>query len=198
MMRLLRGLALIFSLVVLAAGAGLGWFFTHAEQPIPMQSKSVDLLIPYGTSARGVAALVRQSGIDIDERFFLAYARWQGVHKELQAGVYQIVSGITRRGLIERLSGRDDTHTEFRIVEGWTVLQTLEALAKHSDIRFDVVARADAVSLARAMGLEMGSAEGWLYPDLYVVPKGSPVSQLLKRAAMLQQQLVAPEWQKPA
>lgn len=198
MMRLLRGLALMFSLVVLGAGAGLGWFFTHAEQPIPMQSKSVDLLIPYGTPARGVAALIRQSGIDIDERFFLAYARWQGVHKELRAGVYQIASGVTRRGLIERLSGRDDTHTEFRIVEGWTVRQTLESLAKHAELKLDVAQDSDAVSLARAIGLEMGSAEGWLYPDLYVVPKGSPASDLLKRAAVLQQQLVAQEWQRRA
>lgn len=197
-MRLLRGFAVVFGLAVVGLGAGFGWFLYQAEQPIAMGPEPIHLLVPYGTSARGVASLARQSGMDIDERFFLAYARWQGVHKDLQAGVYPITPGITRRGLIERLAGRDETHTGFRILEGWTVRQTLDALSKHPELTFDVAQDSDASSLAPLIGLDVASAEGWLYPDLYVVPKGSQASLLLKRAAMFQQQLVAKEWEKRA
>ena len=197
-MRLLRGLAVLFSLVVLGAGAGFGWFLHHAEQPIAMGTEPIDLIVPYGTSARGIAGLARQSGIEIDERFFLGYARWRGVHKDLKAGVYQVAPGLTRRGFIERLAGLDETHTEFRILEGWTVRQTLESLAKQSELKFDVPENSDAPSLARVIGLDVGSAEGWLYPDLYVVPKGSNASSLLRRAAMIQRQLVTQEWEKRA
>ncbi|MBU3725668.1 MAG: endolytic transglycosylase MltG [Burkholderiaceae bacterium] len=198
MMGLLRGLAILFSLALLATGAGLGWFLHHAGQPIAMGPKPVDLLIPYGTSARGIVGLARAAGMEIDERLFLAYARWRGVHKDLRAGVYHIAPGLTRKGFIERLAGHDASQTEYRILEGWTVRQTLESLARQSEIQFDLAQGADEVSLARALGLDASSAEGWLYPDLYVVAKGSSASSLLARAAAIQQRLVAKEWEQRA
>lgn len=173
----------------------LGWFMYEGSRPI-LKKEPIELLIPYGTSARGVATMIRDAGVDIHEGMFLLHARWLGVHKNLKAGVYVVEPGVTKRQFIDRLAGRDVTHSEIRVVEGWTVRQIVDALAANPDLRFDLGRATHGAALAELIGLEASNPEGWIYPDAYVVKKGSSASELLKRAARFQQRVVAQEWEK--
>lgn len=185
------GLALIIAII--------GWIVFDGQQPVvAIGGKPIALVIPYGTSAKGVASLARQAGLDINDTTFLFQARWFGAHRSLRAGVYEIGPGVTRKQLIERLAGTDPSQTELRIVEGWTVRQTVEAIARNPEIRFDLSQYRSEAALGRAIGINTTSPEGWIYPDLYVVAKNSAASELLRRAARLQQDLVATEWDKRA
>jgi UPF0755 protein len=190
------GLGLIFTLIV--AGAGVGWLNHQTNQPVLHSGATIDLVVPYGTSARGVAGLVRDAGVEIDEGVFLLQARWLGVHRQLQAGVYQVEPGLTKRQFIYRLAGMDPTTTSLRIVEGWTVRQVIEAAAKNTDLAFDVPAFRKPAELAKYIGAPANHPEGWIYPDLYVVKKGSTVSELLQRAVKHQQTILADAWAKRA
>jgi UPF0755 protein len=197
--RLLRALAVSGALAILAAASAAGWFFYQAEQPVYAADKPLDLVINYGTPARGIVALLQASRLDINEYLFLGYAAFRGVERQLMAGVYQIEPGISQRKLIERFSRQDAGSTEFRILEGWTVEQTLEALSRQSEIRLDLQGQALAPeAIAASLALEARHPEGWLYPDLYVVPKGSSALELLRRSAAIQQQVIAREWEKRA
>ncbi len=179
----------------LAALIALGWFIYEGHRPISTRER-IDLVIPYGTSAREVAAMIRGSGVDIHEGMFLLHARWLGVHRQLKAGVYSVEAGVTKRQFIERMAGRDPTHIEFRIVEGWTVKQTVDALAGNPGLQFDLGAATHGPALSRLLGLQAAHPEGWIYPDAYMVRKGSSASELLKRAVVVQQQLLQSEWEK--
>ena len=178
-----------------AVALALAWFIYEGSRPI-LKKEPIELLIPYGTSARGVAAMIRDAGVDIHEGMFLLHARWLGVHKNLKAGVYVVEPGVTKRQFIDRLAGRDATHSEFRIVEGWTVKQIVDAIAANPDLRFDLGRATHGAVLAELIGIETSNPEGWIYPDAYFVKKGSSASELLKRATRFQQRVVAQEWEK--
>ncbi|NBW00323.1 MAG: endolytic transglycosylase MltG [Betaproteobacteria bacterium] len=197
--RMLRAFAVSAGISLLLAASAAGWFFYQAEQPVYESDKPLDLVINYGTPARGIVALLQANRLEVNEHLFLGYAAFLGVERQLMAGVYQIEPGISQKTLIERLSRRDPSSTEFRILEGWTVEQTLEALSRQSEIRFDIAAQALAPSaVANTIGVEAGHPEGWLYPDLYIVPKGSSALELLRRSASIQRQVIASEWDKRA
>ncbi len=173
----------------------LGWFLYEGHRPIS-QKERIDLVIPYGSSAREVAAMIRDAGVDIHEGMFLLHARWLGVHRQLKAGVYSVEAGLTKRQFIQRMAGQDPTHIEFRVVEGWTVKQTVDALAATPALRFDLGAATYGTALAGLLDLPTRNPEGWIYPDAYIVRKGSNASELLKRAAAFQRQVLQSEWDK--
>ena len=195
--RLLRVIAVSGALAILAVASAAGWFFYQAEQPVYAAEKPLDLVINYGTPARGIVALLQANRLDINEYLFLGYAAFLGVERQLMAGVYQIEPGISQRKLIERLARQDSGSAEFRILEGWTVDQTLEALSRQTEIRLDLQVQALRPEvIAASLELEAKHPEGWLYPDLYVVPKGSSATELLRRSAAIQRQVVAREWER--
>lgn len=198
---LFRSLRLLVVITVIVAGAAIGWFYLEANRivhPVLPSERPLQVVIPYGTSARGVAATLRASGLDLKESIFLLQARWFGVQKQLQAGVYLIEPGVTQRQLVERLARQDPAVVELRILEGWTVRQALEAIAKTPEIRFDVGGYRTDRELAEALSLSYESPEGWIYPDVYIVPKDTAASDLLNRAVKIQQSILQKAWSERA
>lgn len=193
--RLVKTLWLSVAALAVALGIAFAWFVYESDRVI-VHKTPVELHVPYGTSAAGVAALIRDQGVDIHEGMFLAHARWLGAHKNLRAGVYQLEVGLTKRRLIERLAGRDTSQTEIRILEGWTVRQTLDAIAKNNNIRFDLGPYRTPAALASVIGAPHANPEGWIYPDLYVVPKGSQASKILVMSVNIQRKLLSNAWDK--
>ena len=210
---LLRLIWLAVALLALVSATLFAWFLYEANRPILKAAPTItlseaekktllgriepgiELVLPYGTSARGVAALIRDAGVDIHEGMFLLHARWLGVHRQLKAGVYLVEPGVTKKQFILRLAGKDPTHTELRVLEGWTIDQTLQAIKKNSDIQFDLAGDESGRALAGALGLKVNNPEGWLYPDVYVVKKGSQASTIVSRAVRFQRQFLAEAWQ---
>lgn len=209
---LLRTIGLAAAFLALVCAVLLTWFLFEANRPILKTAPpitlseaerntllgkvepGIELVLPYGTSARGVAALIRSVGVDIHEGMFLLHARWLGVHRQLKAGVYLVEPGVTKKQLILRLAGKDPTHTEFRILEGWTIDQALQAMKKNTDLQFDLGGDESGRALAGALGLGVNNPEGWLYPDAYVLRKGSQASTVVSRSVRLQRQFLAEAW----
>ena len=194
-----RRAAVILSAMILLSAAALGWLWMQGSKPVVAsgpQARAVDLVIPYGLSAQSVARLVESRGFDLSAHVFILHARWEGVHRSLRAGVYRVEPGLTLRRLLHRLAGQDASQTELRVLEGWTVAQSIAAMARNPDLRFDVLESNNERELAARLGVSAEHPEGWLYPDLYVVPKGSTVSELLSRSAQLQQERLLAAWEE--
>ncbi len=196
--RAIRWLVVSLVAAFVFLGAGLFWLDQQTSRPVHQGAKAIELIVPYGTSARGVAGLLRDAGVQIDEGLFLIQARWIGVHRQLQAGVYQVEPGLSKKQLILRLAGLDESVTTLRIVEGWTVRQVIEAAEKNPDLRVDLPAYRQPRELAKIIGAPAEHPEGWLYPDLYVVQKGSSLTELLRRSVRAQAQILDREWNKRA
>jgi UPF0755 protein len=217
----LRSVWLVLGMLTVVVGVLVGWFVYEGQRPVlsadvvqtsPLaithrDQRLIETVIPFGTSARGIADILKGSGFDIHQGMFIWHARWLGVLKNLQAGVYFFEPGLTKNQVILRLANRDPSHTQFRIIEGWTVRQVLDAISEHSAIDFDLDPKAlPPQKLAASLGLHANHAEGWIYPDAYMLPKpvagqgngnskGFSATLLLARAAALQTRVLEEAWQ---
>ena len=205
----LRGIWLWLAVVLFSVSLFFGWFSYEGERPIltPAQltrapsliqhgeTPMVEVVLPYGTSARGIAQILMAAGLDIHENMFLWHARWLGVQKNLQAGVYFFEAGLTKRQMIQRLAHQDNQQIHIRLIEGWTFQQITEALVATPGIRYDLPVVKSPSSLAAQLGIQAPHPEGWIYPDSYLVPRNFSATLLLSRAAVLQRKVLEDAWQ---
>lgn len=149
--------------------------------------------ISKGENVRAIAARLHQQGIVRDPADFVALAYWRGDAGRMRFGEYLIPARCRASEVLDLfLSGKVRQHA-FTIIEGWTVRQVLAAMAeqtalirKLSDKKLD--------EIMPQLGYPAGSAEGRLYPDTYLFPKGYTDSALLRRATERMDSLLAKEW----
>jgi UPF0755 protein len=189
---------LLWGSVLLAlAGAAAALVWLH--RPLPMNLKGepvLDLVIEPGTTARGVARVLAQSGITAPETLLFVWFRLSGSSHEIKAGSYEISPETTPRSLLDKLVRGDQAVRRVTLVEGWNYRQVLQALRGAEHLRYDLPA--DPKGIAQAAGLKVGHPEGRFFPDTYVYPKHASASSVLRQAATAMEQRLAQAWSERA
>ena len=168
-------LAVVFAGIL--AGAGAWW----VNQPLRMDGASTDVAIEPGTSARGVAQVVSQSGIRVAPELLYAWFRVSGVARQIKAGSYEMESGTTPRGLLRKLVRGEEALRTVTLVEGWTFRQVREALSKADQLAPETAGLSDA-ALMEKLGRPAVHPEGRFFPDTYNYAKGSADWKLMARS----------------
>lgn len=147
-----------------------------------MKGQTTELEIEPGTTPRGVAREVVQSGIDTDARLLYAWFRLSGQDRKIKAGNYEIPAGTTPYELLQKLARGEESLRAITFVEGWTFRQMRAAMAKDEFLKQDTAALSEA-DIMTALGKPGVAAEGRFFPDTYTYAKGSSGLAVLKRAA---------------
>lgn len=185
-------LALISAFVLLAAGAaGLFWYLV--QRPLAMPGERVEISIPAGASARAIAQLLREQGVEVNAELFVAIARLTDATKTLRAGRYEISRGMRLADLIEHLRRGDTLKERLTIVEGWTFREMRAALAAQPLLKRDSERMTD-VQLLVAVGATDKHPEGLFAPDTYVFDAGSSDLDVLRQAYRAQQARLLRAW----
>ncbi len=193
-MRLLLVIVLIAALV--GAGAWLE-YRRFATTPIELETRSVVLDIPRGTSLRGLSEDLAARGIIGNAYLFMALGRMTGKGSEIKAGEYEIRSGLTPAQVLALLASGKVMQHAVTIVEGWTFRQAFAAIA--ADDRF--VKELESVSckgLMARLGYPGQNPEGRFFPDTYYFTKGTSDLDILRRAHRTMERVLAEEWAKRA
>ena len=169
----------VFLFVLAAALAGLGAWWVN--QPLVMATASADVSIEPGTSARGVAQVVAQSGVKVEPELLYAWFRLSGDGRRIKAGSYEVERGTTPRSLLRKLVLGEESLRTVVMVEGWTFRQVREALAKADQLTPDVANLSDE-AIMQKLGRPGLHPEGRFFPDTYSYSKGSSDLKLLARA----------------
>jgi UPF0755 protein len=169
----------VFLLLLVGAMAGLAAWWLN--QPLNMSTASVDVGIEPGTSARGVAQIVAQSGIQVAPELLYAWFRVSGDARRIKAGSYEVDRGATPRSLLRKLVLGEEALRTVVLVEGWTFRQLREALAQAEQLAPDSAGLSDQAVMEK-LGRPGVQPEGRFFPDTYSYSKGSPDLKLLARA----------------
>jgi UPF0755 protein len=189
MKRLGKGLMVV--LVVLAGlGGAVAWWLW---QPLSLRAAQVEVSIEPGTSAREVARLWVQAGIDVPPAWLYQWFRWSGQSRQIRAGSYEVETGITPLGLLDKMVRGDQILESVRFIEGWNFVQVRAALAKAPHLRNTLADQSDA-QVAAALGMDSISPEGWLFPDTYVYSRRVSDLTVLKRAHAAMQSHLQKAW----
>lgn len=186
--------ALAAGLATAGGWLGLRWLDDRRmATPVEgLQSPAV-FVIERGTSLRGVVRVLENAGLLEHPGSFTRSAMRRGVAARLQAGEYEARPGITPAGLLAMLAeGRVLLHP-LTLVEGWTALQALAAVQAHPAIDARLPP-GDMAALARGLGLGDRSAEGMLFPDTYLFPRGTSDESLLRQARQRLEAVLAEAW----
>ena len=175
---------------VLAAGGYAGWY---AGTPVAVTRLPAAFDILPGTSFRGAAQRIEDSGIAVGRLRFELLARALGRAQDAKAGSYELAAAPTPLELLDKLTRGDVTQTEVRFIEGWTIRQLRSALDGNAFLRHDTQGLNDAQLLSK-LGAGEPHLEGLFFPDTYLVAKGSSDLNVLRRAYLAMQRHVAQEW----
>ena len=144
----------------------------------------------FSSFARSLAA----DGIITQPRLWSWQARWQGNARRVQAGEYWIRPGDTPNTLLEALVTGDVIRYEVQLLEGWTLSELLEVLARNESLRTEL-GSVDKHTLLGVLGLPGGNAEGLFFPDTYQFTRGASDADILRRAYEQMQLNLAEAWQ---
>ncbi len=177
-MKVLRLVVVLLILAVAAAAGGIAWWL---QQPLALAAPSVELSIEPGTSPREIAHGWVRAGVQAPPELLYQWFRWSGESRRIRAGSYEIATGTTPAGLLERMVRGDETLATVRLIEGWTFRQFRAELAK-ADALKPVSAALSEAQIMEAIGAPGVPAEGRFHPDTYAYSKGSNDLAVLKRA----------------
>jgi UPF0755 protein len=189
----LAALLLALAGLVGLVGACSWWL----DQPLSLSAPAVDLSIEPGTSARGVADAVAQSGVQVRADWLYAWFRLSGQDRQIKAGSYEIETGTTPRSLLRKLVRGEESLRTVTLVEGWTFRQVRQALAQAPQLAADTAALSDEAIMER-LGRAGLPAEGRFFPDTYSYAKGSSDLKVLARALRSMDRHLADVWDKRA
>lgn len=164
MNRLTRNILLLLAAIMLV-GAGLvaavNWQLRQAG-PLP---ETVVVLIPAGSSVRGMAGMLEEKGVIANATLFEVVVRATGQAPGLKAGEYIFERGSSVHQVIEKLVKGQTAQRMLTVPEGFTVRQALGVLERAAGL----------TGAARPI-----PAEGTVFPDTYVYTAGQTRAELLR------------------
>lgn len=176
----------IVSWVLVALGAVLAAaasyvFVVYPASPGPGQGRDVELVIAPESPRAAVVAQLADLGLVRSRALFGLYATL--TRATFAPGRHLLTDEVTPGDLVHRLERLEaGTRAKVTIPEGWTrfdIAKRLHGLGVCSSAAF-LDASADP-ALLRELGIEGDSAEGYLFPATYELPKDSDARDVVRR-----------------
>ena len=177
--RILGAIAFLVCLGAVAAAVLVAQRIDEPYQGFAGGEQFVD--IPAGTGTAAIGRRLIDAGIVRDELTFRLALWWTGQSRGLQAGEYRFDRPSSPREVVARLARGDVYARRITFPEGLTIeemagLYESREFGKAGD--FGEAAR-DA-SLIRDIDTAAVDLEGYLFPETYPVPRGTPAASLVR------------------
>jgi UPF0755 protein len=181
----MRRFLLTLLLLVVLAGVGAYvagstvWGRVHeAYKGYDAAEQFVD--IPPGTGMAEIRRRLVNAGVVRDEVVLRAALWWTGESRHLRAGEYRFDQPMTPIAVIGKLARGDVYTRSITFPEGLTI----QEMARVYEMREfgtagEFLAAARNAALIHEMDPEARDLEGYLFPDTYALPRGTPASRLV-------------------
>ena len=170
--------------------AGLGGLGDGGDQEAEIEEgRVVNLVIPPGTSSRGIATILVGQGVIPSANDFEAVVRSRGVQANLQAGQYELVAGTDLGEIVDiLLEGPNITTFRLTLVEGRRIGEALADIAAGTRFTAGELSAALTGGEVSSPHLPPGVAgltawEGLLFPETYEFFSDDGPARILQRLA---------------
>jgi len=172
----------------------------YADTPAQIDgAKDVVINMAQGQSLKTTADLLHEERIIKNPFMLLLIARIKGYDKRLKAGEYLLSAAMSPRQILEiMVKGQVRLH-KLTVPEGYSIYQIADLVAEAGFAsRTTFIKAATEADLARSMGIEADTVEGYLFPETYFFPKGVSVEKII--ATMVQRfwSIFTPQWRERA
>ncbi len=154
----------------------------------PAGAKQLFVIQP-GESVVSISDRLEQAGLIRSASTFRAYLLWTGLDTVIQTGTYRLSPAQTGFDIAQMLKSTTLTEVTFTVLPGWR-MEEIAATLPTSGLEFTpeaflAAAAAPAISLDPSAGSGQtlipagASAEGFLHPDTYILPRTTTANQLV-------------------
>jgi UPF0755 protein len=174
---------LLFVIVAgtVAAGTGVSFVWSRLHEPYkgyPGPEQFVD--IPAGAGAGEIRRRLLDAGVVRDEWVLRAALWWTGTSRSLKAGEYRFDRPMSAVDVVEKIARGDVYARRLTFPEGLTIQQMAAIFeAGGFGAAGAFVEAAGNVSLIADLDPEAADLEGYLFPETYALPRGTPASRLV-------------------
>ncbi len=186
-------LSLLFLLASLVVAAAAWWL----QQPLPLKSEPVELVIEPGMHARAVVQATVNAGVEVDPRLLFWWIRLTGQARQIKAGSYEITANTSPRRLLSKLVRGEEAQRVVTLVEGLTFVQLREVLRTARQLKPETEGLSDSVIMEK-LGRPGVHPEGRFFPETYAYTRGSSDLALLRRAMHAMDQRLEAAWAQRA
>lgn len=182
----MRRLLLASLLVVIALVAGAGLYGLRLWSRIQTPFKGFDgpeqlVEIPSGAGAADIRRRLVDAGVVSDEMTFRLALYWTGDARALKAGEYRFDRPMGAVEVVQKIARGEVVTHPITFPEGLTIR---EMAAIYESRGFgaarDFAQAAAEASLIRDLDPEAGDLEGYLFPETYALPRGTPATRLVE------------------
>jgi peptidoglycan lytic transglycosylase G len=179
--KLLLSLLVVVVLVGGGAAAFVFYMVNRIQQPYKGFSASERFVeIPSGTGTAEIRRRLVEAGVVSDELAFRAALMWTGQSRALKAGEYRFDRPMSVVDVVEKLARGDVYGHPITFPEGLTIREMAEIVEAHGFGKADeFIKAAHDGSLVNDLDPAAKDLEGYLFPETYTLPRGTPVATLV-------------------
>lgn len=186
-MKKLIALIAVLALLGLGVSQAYSWYRYQVSTPVAADSHPVRFSISGGEGVAEIAQDLAAKGLIRSALVFQVYLKVAGLRGFLQAGDYVLDKDMSMQQIADALQHGRSPQTAVTIPEGYTVAR-IAALVQQLGLAPSaayVTAEKDHAWRSRYSFLKAlppgRDLEGYLFPDTYLLNRGAPVSDLVRR-----------------
>lgn len=173
-----------YIVVLLCALVVVTWALVLGSRPVSSDPTPVRVLIARGTPASGIATVLKDQGLIRSPFVFSLTCVVSGMSDKLKPGVYEFRHTMSVPQIISALVAGESLEQWVTIPEGFTVRQIADLLQEKQLADGYAVLRLaleQGYSFPRYAFIHSRSLEGYLFPDSYLVARGTSPEGILDR-----------------
>jgi UPF0755 protein len=183
--------------ILLSLGAALAFLLLDAPSRDGWTAKKV--IVPKGSALPQIVGHLSKEGVLLHPLVFQGLVIVSGKGKQLHFGEYKFQAPPSAWVIWRKLVDGDVTKSEVTIAEGSTIFDIARILSERELIdAAEFVKAAQAPEVLGRLGIEGPSAEGFLFPDTYVIVKAMTAEDILEAMVRQFRKKLTPEIAKTA
>jgi len=182
---------------VIAALLAIWFVHSQMEKPLNLVETPYTIEINKGDTLSRLAYRLSDAGIISSPRLFTLYGRYYGYATQIQVGEYQVTSEESASELLDKLKRGAVIRYALTLVEGHTVKDFRRQLEDTPKLE-GVLSGISSSEIMAKLGVPERHFEGFFYPDTYYYQKGDSDYDILKRAFVRMNNVLAEEWKNKA
>lgn len=158
------------------------WYDGLLTRPMDISGNEQSFIIAQGQTVDAIANHLQIVGLIRDAESFRAYLVYSGLDTSIQAGEYKLSTAMSAIDVAHELQDATPEDVTFVILPGWRI----EEIAASLSTSGLSITPEEFISAAQnpPAGFDFLSGatttEGFLYPDSYVIPRGTSADQLIQ------------------
>jgi UPF0755 protein len=177
----LRILIVVASLLMVGVFASAGYALFQNKSPEDWPEESWTFTVERGESVQRIARRLEEEGVIRSPLLLRGLSKMKATQTSFQSGTYLIPVGSSSLQVHDILVSGQEILQKVTVPEGWTVSRVADELDANQIVKkADFVGATQDPVLLATLGIRGDSAEGYLFPDTYLFPKGYPAEKVLQ------------------